>query len=62
MYTTVARGSGGMLPRKIFDKLHFFIHVADCSYAIKYFCNVELMTLYAFLAGNDVMSFYFTPI
>ena len=33
----------------------YFRHLCgSCSYALKYFCNVELMALYAFLAGNDV--------
>ena len=33
----------------------YFCHsCGSCSYALKYFCNVELMALYAFLAGNDV--------
>ena len=36
----------------------YFCHsCGSCSYALKYFCNVELMALYAFLAGNDVTSF-----
>ena len=42
--------------------LIFFYSCASCSYAIKYFCNVELMALYVILAGNDVSSFNFTPI
>ena len=32
------------------------------EYALKYFYNVELMALYAYLAGNDVTSFNVTPI
>ena len=41
----------------------YFCHsCGSCSYAFKYFCNVELMALYAFLAGNDVTSFNVTPI
>ena len=41
----------------------YFCHsCGSCSYALKYFCNVELMALYAFLAGNDVTSFNVTPI
>ena len=35
---------------------------ASCSYALKYFCIVELMTLYAILAENDATSFNVTPI
>ena len=41
---------------------YFFHSCASCSYALKYFCNVELMALYAILAGNDVTSFNITPI
>ena len=33
---------------------YFFHSCASCSYALKYFCNGELMALYAILAGNDV--------
>ena len=41
----------------------YFCHTCgSCSYALKYFCNVELMALYAFLAGNDVTSLNVTPI
>ena len=40
----------------------FFYSCASCSYAIKFFCNVELMALYAILAGNDVTPFNVTPI
>ena len=47
-----------------FSKMsQIFCHsCGSCSYALKYFCDVELMALYAFLAGNDVMSFNVTPI
>ena len=31
-----------------------FYSCASCPYILKYFCNVELMALYAILAGNDV--------
>ena len=33
---------------------YFFHSCASCSYALKYFCNVELVALNAILAGNDV--------
>ena len=42
--------------------LTIFFSCASCLYALKYFCNVELMALYAILAGNDVTSFNVTPI
>ena len=35
---------------------------SQCSYALNYFCNVELMALYAFLAENDVTSFNVTTL
>ena len=41
----------------------YFCHsCGSCSYALKYFRNVELMALYAFLAGNDITSFNVMPV
>ena len=31
---------------------HFFYSCASCSYALKYFCNVEKLAIYMLLSGR----------
>ena len=54
--------SSPLFSHKYNDYLYFFHSCASCSYDLKYFCNVELMALYAILAGNDITPFNATPI